>query len=312
MVVKLETGGRIDRDKHRQGRWSSCNTAATTWPSPAAASGCAARPSTSSRAITRTAPGASPCSATISRRSRNSIPLTGEKAADLDGSPSTRTATTSRRARRSPRPCATSRSSCASAWPKLIAERPPAGGTQRLEQRTTFDIEMMETTGRGAARGSRTTRATSPAATAGEPPPTLFEYLPENALLIVDESHVTVPQIGGMERGDHARKSILAEYGFRLPSCIDNRPLKFEEWERFSPADHVRQRHPRPVGAGARRRRVRRAGDPPDRPDRPGDRCGARSRHQVDDLLGECKACVIGQGRARAGHHAGPSAWPRI
>ena len=70
---------------------------------------------------------------------------------------------------------------------------------------------------------------------AGEPPPTLFEYLPENALLIVDESHVTVPQIGGMERGDHARKSILSEFGFRLPSCIDNRPLKFEEWERFRP-----------------------------------------------------------------------------
>jgi excinuclease ABC subunit B len=70
---------------------------------------------------------------------------------------------------------------------------------------------------------------------AGEPPPTLFEYLPENALLIVDESHVTVPQIGGMQRGDYARKSILAEFGFRLPSCVDNRPLKFEEWERFRP-----------------------------------------------------------------------------
>ncbi len=67
----------------------------------------------------------------------------------------------------------------------------------------------------------------------GEPPPTLFEYLPEDALLIVDESHVTVPQIGGMYRGDYARKSTLAEFGFRLPSCIDNRPLKFEEWERM-------------------------------------------------------------------------------
>ncbi len=70
---------------------------------------------------------------------------------------------------------------------------------------------------------------------AGEPPPTLFEYLPENALLIVDESHVTVPQIGAMYKGDFARKTTLSEYGFRLPSCLDNRPLKFEEWEQFRP-----------------------------------------------------------------------------
>ena len=69
----------------------------------------------------------------------------------------------------------------------------------------------------------------------GEPPPTLFEYLPEDALLFVDESHVTVPQLNGMYRGDYARKSTLAEYGFRLPSCIDNRPLKFEEWEVMRP-----------------------------------------------------------------------------
>ncbi|HTW29447.1 MAG TPA: excinuclease ABC subunit UvrB [Acetobacteraceae bacterium] len=104
---------------------------------------------------------------------------------------------------------------------------------ERLQQRTTFDIEMMETTGscKGIENYSRYLSGRNP----GEPPPTLFEYLPENALLIVDESHVTVPQIGGMERGDFARKSILAEFGFRLPSCIDNRPLKFEEWERFRP-----------------------------------------------------------------------------
>jgi excinuclease ABC subunit B len=104
---------------------------------------------------------------------------------------------------------------------------------ERLQQRTTFDIEMMETTGscKGIENYSRYLSGRNP----GEPPPTLFEYLPENALLIVDESHVTVPQIGGMERGDHARKSILSEFGFRLPSCIDNRPLKFEEWERFRP-----------------------------------------------------------------------------
>ena len=69
----------------------------------------------------------------------------------------------------------------------------------------------------------------------GEPPPTLFEYLPENALLFVDESHQTVPQVGGMARGDHRRKITLAEYGFRLPSCMDNRPLKFEEWDAMRP-----------------------------------------------------------------------------
>jgi excinuclease ABC subunit B len=104
---------------------------------------------------------------------------------------------------------------------------------ERLQQRTTFDLEMMETTGscKSIENYSRYLSGRNP----GEPPPTLFEYLPEDALLIVDESHVTVPQIGGMERGDFARKSILADYGFRLPSCIDNRPLKFEEWERFRP-----------------------------------------------------------------------------
>ncbi len=104
---------------------------------------------------------------------------------------------------------------------------------ERLQQRTTFDLEMIETTGscKSIENYSRFLSGRNP----GEPPPTLFEYLPENALLIVDESHVTVPQIGGMERGDNVRKSILAEFGFRLPSCIDNRPLKFEEWEHFRP-----------------------------------------------------------------------------
>ena len=104
---------------------------------------------------------------------------------------------------------------------------------QRLEQRTVFDMEMMETTGscKGIENYSRYLSGRNP----GEPPPTLFEYLPDNALLVVDESHVTVPQIGGMFRGDFARKAILAEHGFRLPSCIDNRPLRFEEWEAFRP-----------------------------------------------------------------------------
>ena len=104
---------------------------------------------------------------------------------------------------------------------------------QRLEQRTIFDIEMMETTGAcaGIENYSRYLTGRKP----GEPPPTLFEYFPENSLLVVDESHVTVPQIGGMFRGDFNRKSVLAEFGFRLPSAIDNRPLKFEEWEALRP-----------------------------------------------------------------------------
>ena len=99
---------------------------------------------------------------------------------------------------------------------------------QRLEQRTTFDIEMMMATGScaGIENYSRYLTGRKP----GEPPPTLFEYLPQDTMIFVDECHVTVPQLGGMYRGDFARKSILAEYGFRLPACIDNRPLKFEEW----------------------------------------------------------------------------------
>ena len=104
---------------------------------------------------------------------------------------------------------------------------------ERLQQRCTFDLEMMETT--GSCKSIENYSRYLSGRKQGEPPPTLFEYLPENALLIIDESHVTVPQIGGMERGDYARKSILAEFGFRLPSCIDNRPLKFAEWDAFRP-----------------------------------------------------------------------------
>ncbi len=99
---------------------------------------------------------------------------------------------------------------------------------QRIEQRTRFDLEMLETTGhcKGIENYSRYLTGRKP----GEPPPTLFEYLPPNALLFIDESHISVPQIGGMFRGDYNRKKTLADYGFRLPSCVDNRPLKFEEW----------------------------------------------------------------------------------
>src|SRR5499433_2988786 len=104
---------------------------------------------------------------------------------------------------------------------------------QRLEQRTIYDLEMMEATGVCAGIENYSRYLTG--RKVGEPPPTLFEYLPDNALVFVDESHVTVPQIGGMFRGDYRRKSTLAEYGFRLPSCMDNRPLRFEEWDAMRP-----------------------------------------------------------------------------
>jgi excinuclease ABC subunit B len=104
---------------------------------------------------------------------------------------------------------------------------------QRLEQRTLYDLEMMEATGScaGIENYSRYLTGRRP----GEPPPTLFEYVPDNALVFMDESHVTVPQLGGMYRGDFRRKATLAEYGFRLPSCMDNRPLRFEEWDAMRP-----------------------------------------------------------------------------
>ena len=100
---------------------------------------------------------------------------------------------------------------------------------QRLRERTKFDLEMIEATGTcaGIENYSRFLSGRKP----GEPPPTLFEYFPDNAIIFVDESHVTVPQLNGMYKGDHTRKKTLAEYGFRLPSCMDNRPLKFEEWD---------------------------------------------------------------------------------
>src|SRR5450631_1280606 len=104
---------------------------------------------------------------------------------------------------------------------------------QRLEQRTTFDLEMMEATGSCAGIENYSRYLTG--RKIGEPPPTLFEYVPDNALVFVDESHVSIPQLGGMYRGDFRRKATLAEYGFRLPSCMDNRPLRFEEWDAMRP-----------------------------------------------------------------------------
>ncbi|TVR97131.1 MAG: excinuclease ABC subunit UvrB [Rhodospirillales bacterium] len=158
---------------------------------------------------------------------------------------------------------------------------------QRLEERTRLDLEMLETA--GMCNGIENYSRYLTGRRAGEPPPTLFEYLPENALLIVDESHVTVPQLNGMYRGDYNRKSTLAEFGFRLPSCIDNRPLKFQEWEAMRPQTLFVSATPGPwelerTGGVIVEQVVRPTGliDPP---------CFVRPvEHQVDDLLGEAKA----------------------
>ncbi len=160
---------------------------------------------------------------------------------------------------------------------------------QRLEQRTRFDIEMMEATGScaGIENYSRYLTGRAP----GQPPPTLFEYLPPDSVLVVDESHVTVPQIGGMFRGDYNRKFTLSEYGFRLPSCIDNRPLKFEEWEGMRPQTIFVSATPgkwelERTGGVFTEQVVRPTGliDPvvEVRP----------TEHQVDDVIAECKACA--------------------
>ena len=145
---------------------------------------------------------------------------------------------------------------------------------------------MMETTGscKGIENYSRYLTGRNP----GEPPPTLFEYLPENALLIVDESHVTVPQLGGMYRGDFQRKSILSEFGFRLPSCVDNRPLKFEEWETYRPLTIFVSATPGPWEM------ERTAGVFAEQVIRPTGLIDPVTEvrpveHQVDDLLAECR-----------------------
>ncbi|MBS7697791.1 MULTISPECIES: excinuclease ABC subunit UvrB [unclassified Chelatococcus] len=163
---------------------------------------------------------------------------------------------------------------------------------QRLEQRTTFDLEMLEATGScaGIENYSRYLTGRRP----GEPPPTLFEYLPDNALVFADESHVTIPQIGGMYRGDFRRKATLAEYGFRLPSCMDNRPLRFEEWDAMRPQTVNVSATP---GSWEMERTggvfVEQVIRPTGLVDPPVDIRPART--QVDDLLGEVKA-VAAQG----------------
>jgi excinuclease ABC subunit B len=157
---------------------------------------------------------------------------------------------------------------------------------QRLEQRTIYDLEMMEATGAcaGIENYSRYLTGRKP----GEPPPTLFEYVPDNALVFVDESHVTIPQLGGMYRGDFRRKATLAEYGFRLPSCMDNRPLRFEEWDAMRPQTTAVSATPGPwelneSGGVFTEQVIRPTGliDPPVdiRP----------ARTQVDDLVGEVR-----------------------
>jgi excinuclease ABC subunit B len=170
---------------------------------------------------------------------------------------------------------------------------------QRLEQRTRFDLEMMEATGScaGIENYSRWLTGRSP----GEPPPTFFEYIPDNALLFVDESHVTIGQINGMFRGDYRRKSTLAEYGFRLPSCIDNRPLKFDEWDAMRPQTVHVSATPGPwemerAGGVFVEQVIRPTGliDPPVeiRP------VSGQTRNQVDDVIDEVKAT------ARAGYRS--------
>ena len=157
---------------------------------------------------------------------------------------------------------------------------------QRLRERVNFDIEMMESTGtcRGVENYSRYLSGRAP----GQPPPTLFEYLPKDAVLFIDESHVTVPQIGAMSRGDRARKETLSQYGFRLPACVDNRPLTFEEWDMLRPQTIFVSATPAAwemdqAGGIVSEQVIRPTGllDP---------ECEVRpTEHQVDDLLDQVK-----------------------
>ena len=157
---------------------------------------------------------------------------------------------------------------------------------QRLEERTRFDLEMIEATGTcaGIENYSRFLTGRKP----GEPPPTLFEYFPDNTLVFVDESHVTVPQLNGMYKGDYTRKKTLSEYGFRLPSCMDNRPLKFQEWDAMRTQTIFVSATPGPWELGQT------SGKFVDQVIRPTGLCDPEvqigpAKNQVDDLLAECK-----------------------
>jgi excinuclease ABC subunit B len=164
---------------------------------------------------------------------------------------------------------------------------------QRLEQRTRFDLEMIQELGycSGIENYSRYLSGRQP----GEPPPTLFDYLPKDALLVIDESHVTVPQIGGMYKGDRSRKETLVEYGFRLPSALDNRPLRFDEWERLAPQMIFVSATPGPYEKQKAGQVVEQVVRPtglvdPDVIVRP-------ASTQVDDLLGEIREVVAREER---------------
>ena len=147
---------------------------------------------------------------------------------------------------------------------------------QRLEERTRFDLEMMKELGfcHGIENYSRHLTGRAP----GEPPPTLLDYLPRESLVVIDESHITVPQLRGMYRGDRSRKQTLVDYGFRLPSALDNRPLCFEEFEARVRQLHLCLRHPRPLRSEAGRRPGGGADRPPHRSHGPPDH--GQARHQ--------------------------------
>ncbi len=170
---------------------------------------------------------------------------------------------------------------------------------QRLEQRTRFDLEMLREVGscQGIENYSRHLTGGVP----GEPPPTLLDYLPDDFLLVVDESHQTMPQVRGMYEGDRSRKQTLVDYGFRLPSALDNRPLTVRRVRRQGRPAHLRVGDAGAVGARAHRRRLRRAGDPPHRPARSGDRAASGAEPGRRSAGGG--AAGGGARRARAGHH---------
>merc|ERR1711969_123889 len=157
---------------------------------------------------------------------------------------------------------------------------------QRLEERTKFDLEMIEAT--GSCAGIENYSRFLSGRKEGEPPPTLFEYFPDNTLVFVDESHVTVPQLNGMYKGDHTRKKTLSEYGFRLPSCMDNRPLKFQEWDTMRTQTIFVSATPGPWEL------QQTSGEFVDQVIRPTGLCDPKvqirpAKNQVDDLLAECK-----------------------
>ncbi len=221
---------------------SNCNTGATTTISSAAVSGCAATRSNCSRRITRTAPGGSRCSATRSRRSTRSIPLTGEKTAALQFDQGLR-----QQPLRDAAPDAVAGDRADQARP----QDPPRGTAPRRQApgsaaaRTAHQLRCRNDRGDRLLRRHRELFALSDRpGRPGEPPPTFFEYMSRDALVIVDESHVTVPQLGGMFGGDWTRKTCLAEYGFRLPSCTDNRPLNSRNGTRCA-ARRCSSRRPR-------------------------------------------------------------------